>query len=143
MSAPRVLFLCTHNSARSQMAEGLLRHLGGERFEVHSAGSEATTVRPLAVRAMSELGIDISRHESKTVDRYLSQPFDVVVTVCGEAESCPLPPRAAKVLHWPLPDPSTAGGTEDQQLATYRSVRDELRRRIEREFLSSPYSSRR
>lgn len=131
-----MLFLCTHNSARSQMAEGLLRQLGGERFEIHSAGSEATAVHPLAVRAMSELGIDISRHESKTVDRYLSQPFDVVVTVCGEAESCPLPPRAAKVLHWPLPDPSQAAGTDQQRLATYRSVRDELRRRIEREFLS-------
>jgi arsenate reductase len=118
------------------MAEGLLRHLGGERFEVHSAGTQATRVRPLAIRAMSELGIDISRQESKSVDRYLAQPFDVVVTVCGEAESCPIPPAGKRVLHWPFPDPAQASGSEAQQLATYRAVRDELRRRIEREFLT-------
>jgi arsenate reductase len=78
----RVLFLCTHNSARSQMAEGLLRHLGGQHFEVFSAGTEATAVRPFAIRALAELGIDISTQESKTLDRYLSEPFDVVITVC-------------------------------------------------------------
>jgi arsenate reductase len=132
----RILFLCTHNSARSQMAEGLLRHLGGERFEVYSAGTEATRVRPLAIRVMSELGIDISSHESKTVDRFLSQPFDVVVTVCGEAEYCPIPPAAKRVLHWPFPDPSQSSGSEAEQLAAYRTIRDGLRARIEREFLS-------
>ncbi len=126
----RVLFLCTHNSARSQMAEGLLRHLGRRRFEVRSAGTEATRVRPLAIAAMAELGIDISRHESKTVERFLDVPFDVVVTVCGDAEYCPVPPRATRVLHWPLPDPSRSDGIE-----TYREVRDELSRRIQREFL--------
>ena len=131
MSRRRVLFLCTHNSARSQMAEGLLRHLGGDRFEVMSAGTEATRVRALAVRAMEEIGIDISRHESKTVERYLAQPFDLVVTVCGEAESCPIPPAAKRVLHWPFPDPSRS-----DRIETYREVRDELRRRIERELLA-------
>lgn len=131
MSRRRVLFLCTHNSARSQMAEGLLRHLGADRFEVMSAGTEATRVRALAVRAMEEIGIDISRHESKTVERYLAQPFDLVVTVCGEAESCPIPPAAKRVLHWPFPDPSRS-----DRIETYREVRDELRRRIERELLA-------
>src|SRR5438105_13816622 len=87
----RILFLCTHKSARSQMAEGLLRHLGGDRFDVYSAGTEATKVRPLAIKAMAELGIDISRQQSKTLDRYLNEPFDRVITVCDDAnESCPL-----------------------------------------------------
>ena len=87
---PRVLFLCTHNSARSQMAEGLLRHLAGERFEVHSAGTEATSVRPEAIAAMAEIGVDISRQESKTLESYLGEPFEYVVTVCDDAnEACP------------------------------------------------------
>ncbi|HAE84174.1 MAG TPA: protein-tyrosine-phosphatase, partial [Ktedonobacter sp.] len=89
----RVLFICTHNSARSQMAEGLLRHLGGERFEVFSAGTEATLVRPLAIKAMAELGIDIAGQQSKTLDRYLDEPFDEVITVCDTAaEACPIFP---------------------------------------------------
>lgn len=132
----RVLFLCTHNSARSQMAEGLLRRLGGDRFEVASAGTEATRVRPLAIRAMAELGIDISGHESKTLDRYLEQPFDLVVTVCDEAnETCPVFPGATRRLHWSVPDPSKATGSDDQRLAAYRSARDEIRRRLEAEIL--------
>ena len=133
----RVLFLCTHNSARSQMAEGLLQQLGGERFEARSAGTEATRVRPLAITAMAELGIDISGHESKTLDRYLSQPFDLVITVCDEAnEACPIFPGAKQRWHWSFPDPSKATGTEEQQLATYRAVRDAIRARIEAELLS-------
>src|SRR5205807_824468 len=99
----RVLFICTHNSARSQMAQGLLRRLGGERFEVFSAGTEATHVRPLAIRAMAEIGIDISGQQSKTLDRYLGEPFDDVITVCDAAnETCPI--FAAPGLHsiwWP------------------------------------------
>ena len=96
----KVLFLFTHNSARSQMAEGLLRHLAGDRFEAYSAGTQATFVRPLAVRAMAELGIDISGQESKTLERYLEKPFDWVVTVCDEAnEACPVFPGAARRLH--------------------------------------------
>lgn len=133
----RVLFLCTHNSARSQMAEGLLRHLAGDRFEAHSAGTVATAVRPLAIRAMGELGIDVSGQESKTLDRFQGQPFDCVITVCDQAaESCPVFPGARGRLHWSFPDPSKAAGTEDEQLAVYRAVRDGIRERIERELLA-------
>lgn len=133
----RVLFICTHNSARSQMAEGLLRHLGGERFEVFSAGTEATYVRPLAIRAMAELGIDISQQRSKTLDRYLGEPFDKVITVCDTAaEACPVFPGAARRLHWSFEDPSKATGSEAEQLKVYRRVRDEIRSRIEKELLS-------
>ncbi|HKP52569.1 MAG TPA: arsenate reductase ArsC [Chloroflexia bacterium] len=131
-SPVRVLFLCTHNSARSQMAEGWLRHLGGERFEAHSAGTEETLVRPFAIRAMSEVGVDISGQKSKTLERYIQQPWDVIITVCDQAnESCPLFPGGKQRLHWSLPDPSKATGSEEEQLAAYRQVRDTLRERIE------------
>ena len=124
----RVLFLCTHNSARSQMAEGLLRHFGGDQFEVYSAGTEATQVRPLAIRAMAELLIDISGQQSKTLDRYLGGPFDEVITVCDSAaEACPIFPGARRRLHWSFPDPSQARGGEEEQLAVYRRVRDAIR----------------
>jgi arsenate reductase len=137
MPAQRVLFLCTHNSARSQMAEGLLRRLGGDRFEAHSAGTEATGVRPLAIQAMAELGIDISKQTSKTLDPYVDQGFDYVVTVCDDAnESCPIFPNATHRLHWSLPDPSKATGNEAERLAVYRKVRDELRARIQEELLT-------
>jgi arsenate reductase len=127
--------LCTHNSARSQMAEGLLRYLAGDRFEVTSAGTEATHVRPLAIKAMGEIGVDISAQESKTLDRYLGRPFDYVITVCDDAkESCPYFPGAAARLHWSLEDPSQAAGSEQERLAVFRRVRDELRCRIEREL---------
>lgn len=132
----RVLFLCTHNSARSQMAEGLLRYLGGNTFEVFSAGTEATFVRPLAIRAMSELGIDISGQQSKTLERYVREPFDEVITVCdAAAEACPVFPGAVRRRHWSLDDPSKASGSEEEQLAVYRRVRDELRSRIEHELI--------
>ena len=132
----RVLFLCTHNSARSQMAEGLLRHLGGGRFVAFSAGTEATHVRPLAIRAMAEMGIDIAGQESKTLHRYLGEPFAEVITVCDDAnESCPVFPGAAHRRHWSFEDPSKATGTEEEQLATYRRVRDAIRARIEGELL--------
>jgi arsenate reductase len=134
----RVLFLCTHNSARSQMAEGLLREFGGDRFEVYSAGTEATRIRPLAIKAMAELGIDISGQESKTLDRYLEEPFDKVITVCDDAnESCPVFFGAKERLHWSFPDPSKATGTEEEQLAVFRSVRDAVRERIERELITA------
>ena len=137
MRRQRVLFLCTHNSARSQMAEGLLRNAAGDRFEAHSAGTEATLVRPLAIRAMDELGIDISKQTSKTLDPYVEQRFDYVITVCDDAnESCPIFPNAAHRLHWSLPDPSKATGTEDQQLAVYRTVRDDLKTRIQTELIA-------
>ena len=131
----RVLFLCTHNSARSQMAEGLLRHLAGDRFEAHSAGTEATRVRPLAVRAMAEIGVDISGQESKTLDRYVKEPFDHVITVCDDAnEACPVFPGAKSRLHWSFRDPSRADGREEERLAVFRMVRDEIRRRIDHRF---------
>lgn len=133
----RVLFLCTHNSARSQMAEGLLRHLAGDRFEAMSAGTEATHVRPLAIRAMDEIGVDISGHESKTLECYLGEPFDHVVTVCDEAnEACPNFPGAKGRLHWSFRDPSRADGTEEERLAVFRNVRDEIRHRIEHQFVN-------
>ena len=137
MAARRVLFLCTHNSARSQMAEGLLRHLGGDRFDAHSAGTEAAQVRPLAITAMQELGVDISTQTSKTLDPYVDQQFDHVITVCDDAnETCPFFPNATHRSHWSLPDPSRATGTPEEQLAVYRTVRDELRSRIESELLT-------
>src|SRR6266581_2298450 len=136
----RVLFICTHNSARSQMAEGLLRHLGGERFEVFSAGTEATHVRPLAIRTMAELGIDISRQESKTLDRYLGEPFDEVITVCDTAaEVCPVFPGASRRRHWSFEDPSKATGSETGQLVVYRRIRDKIRSRIEEELLAKAH----
>jgi arsenate reductase len=137
----RVLFLCTHNSARSQMAEGLLRHAAGDRFEVHSAGTEATRVRPLAIQAMRELGIDISTQRSKALDPYVDQTFDYVITVCDDAnESCPIFPNATHRVHWSLADPSQATGTEEQRLAVYRTVREELRQRIATELLTASRS---
>jgi arsenate reductase (thioredoxin) len=137
MSKQRVLFLCTHNSARSQMAEGLLRAFGGAMFEAFSAGTQATHVRPLAIRAMAELGIDISGQESKTLDRYLNERFDAVITVCDLAnEACPVFFGARQRLHWSFPDPSKAEGTEEQQLAMYRQVRDAIRERITQELLT-------
>jgi len=132
----RVLFLCTHNSARSQMAEGLLRHLAGDRFEAYSAGMEVTYVRPLAIQAMGELGIDIASQESKTLDRYLGQPFDAVITVCDQAnEACPVFLGATERLHWSFPDPSRATGTEEEQRAIYRGVRDAIHARIARDLI--------
>ncbi|HEX2742399.1 MAG TPA: arsenate reductase ArsC, partial [Rubrobacter sp.] len=129
----RVLFLCTHNSARSQMAEGLLRDMAGDRFEVFSAGTEATLVRDEAISVMAEIGVDISAQESKTLERYISEPFDLVVTVCDDAnEACPVFPGARDRLHWSFPDPSRVKGEE--RLAAFRKVRDEIQARIEVEL---------
>lgn len=132
----RILFICTHNSARSQMAEGLLRYLAGDRFDVFSAGTEATEVRPFAMKVMNELGIDISSQHSKTLDRYLHEPFGMVITVCDTAaEVCPIFPGAVQHRHWSFEDPSKATGSEAEQLAVYRRIRDEIRERIENELL--------
>jgi arsenate reductase len=118
------------------MAEGLLRHLGGDRFEAFSAGTEATLVRPLAIKAMAELGIDISGHQSKTLDRYVNEPFDDVITVCDTAaEACPIFPGAVHRRHWSFEDPSKATGSEEEQLEIYRRVRDQIRSHIEQELL--------
>jgi arsenate reductase len=123
----RVLFLCAHNSARSQMAEGFLRSFAGDRFEVQSAGTKATRVHPLAVSAMRELGVDISKQTSKSVDD-VGEAWDVVVTVCDS--SCPVPPRSGVKLRWKLPDPSAARGTEAERLEVFRGIRDSIRSRV-------------
>jgi arsenate reductase len=136
VTARRVLFLCTHNSARSQMAEGFLRELGADRFDVASAGTEARGLNPLAVQAMAEQGIDISLQESKTLDRYLKEPFDLVITVCDEAnEACPYFANAKERRHWSFPDPSAVRGDDQTRFAAFRVVRDAIRERIERELL--------
>jgi arsenate reductase (thioredoxin) len=124
----RVLFLCSHNSARSQMAEGFLRAFGGVRFEVQSAGTRATQVHPLAIAAMREVGIDISRQTSKSVDE-VGEGWDVVVTVCDA--HCPVPPRSGLKLSWRFADPSAARGSSDEQLVQFRKVRDGIRKRVE------------
>jgi arsenate reductase (thioredoxin) len=129
--------LCTHNSARSQMAEGLLRHLSGDRFEAMSAGTEATHVRPLAIRAMEEVGIDISDQESKTLDQYLGELFDYVITVCDDAnEACPFFPGAQSRLHWSFEDPSRAEGSEEERLEVFRRVRDGIEARVQAELVN-------
>jgi arsenate reductase len=123
----RVLILCTHNSARSQMAEGLLRAAAGGNIEVESAGTEATRVHPLAIKAMAERGIDITGHTSKTLDRFLDQPWDDVITVCDSAnEACPVFPKAGHRMHWSFEDPSKATGSEEAKLAVFRRIRDEI-----------------
>ena len=130
--------MCTHNSARSQMAEGLLRHLAGDCYDVMSAGTEATHVRPLAIRAMEEIGIDISGQESKTLERYLGEPFDYVITVCDDAnEACPVFPGARRRLHWSFPDPSKAEGGEEERFEVFREVRELIRERVERELVGA------
>ncbi|HUW63390.1 MAG TPA: arsenate reductase (thioredoxin) [Spirochaetia bacterium] len=128
----KVLFLCTGNAARSQMAEGFGRALGGDRWEVYSAGTAPAGLHPLAVQVMAEAGVDISGHASKSLDGQLLASVDVVVTLCGDAtESCPVTPPSVKRIHWPLPDPARAGGTEAEVLAVFRAVRDEIRQRVE------------
>lgn len=136
----RVLILCTGNSARSQMAEGLLRHDGGDKFEVESAGVEPSHVRPQAIEAMREIGIDISGHRSKSVDEFLGQEFDYVITVCDRAkDNCPVFPGAAERIHWSFEDPAAATGDDDKRLAVFRRVRDEIRERLRELASQSQY----
>lgn len=136
MSKPSVLFICTHNSARSQMAEGLLRDRYGDTYNVYSAGTEQTHVRPLAIKAMREVGIDIAGHTSKTIDDVAEgRTFDHVVTVCNSArENCPYLPAEAQNMHQSFDDPSAATGSEAEQLAVFRRVRDEISDWIEATF---------
>ena len=138
-----VLFVCTHNASRSQMAEGFLRRLGGSAFEAASAGTEPGALHPLAVEVMAEAGIDISAQRAKSVDDYVQQRFDYVITVCDDAnEACPFFPNAASRLHWSIPNPSAAEGTHEERLAVFREVRDGIRARV-RELLATlkPYST--
>src|SRR6185312_5197797 len=123
----RVLILCTGNSARSQMAEGLLRHLAGDRFEVASAGVAPTRIRPEAIRVMSEIGVDISSRRAKSVDEFAGQKFDYVITVCDNAnEHCPVFPGDVQRIHWSFDDPAAANGDEESRLSVFRRVRDEI-----------------
>ena len=127
----KVMFVCTGNSARSQMAEGFARHFGDGRVEVHSAGVEPSRVNPYAVKVMRETGIDISGQRAKVFDWDLARQMDVVVTVCGHAnESCPVLPPEVKRLHWPLEDPAAATGTDAEILATFRQIRDHVESRV-------------
>ena len=136
MVKPRVLFLCTQNSCRSQMAEGFLRHLAGDRFEAASAGAQATRVNPDAVRVMKEIGIDISAHRSKDGSEFLGQRFTYVVRVCDRAkETCPIFPGAFRYFDWALDDPAATQGTEAERLVEFRRVRDEIERRVQ-EFVA-------
>ncbi|NUO80975.1 arsenate reductase ArsC [candidate division KSB1 bacterium] len=129
---PRVIFICTHNSARSQMAEGLLRHLAGERYDVFSAGTQSTRVNPLAIQAMAEKGIDISQHTSDHIDKFMGMEFDYVITVCDNAkESCPYFPTNKTQWHWSFADPAAATGSEEQRLAKFREIRDQIEKRLQ------------
>lgn len=133
----RVLILCTGNSARSQMAEGLLRAVSEGSVEVHSAGTHPSRVSPIAIEVMKEVGIDISSHRSKSVEEFGGQRFDAVVTVCDHArESCPIFPGAPERIHWSYPDPAAVEGSEEEKLRAFRAVRDDLQQRF-RSFLAS------
>lgn len=136
-----MLILCTGNSARSQIAEGLLRRAGGGRYEVLSAGTRPVGVNPLAVETMRELGIDISAQRSKSVAEFAGEKFATVITVCDNAaEECPVFPGAPERVHWSLRDPAAVSGTREEKLAAFREIRDDLERRI-REFVSSAASA--
>ena len=131
MQRRRILFVCTHNSARSQMAEGMLRSWNGDDFDVLSAGTEVSTVRPEAIAVMAEIGIDISGHRSKSVDEFLGDKFDWVITVCDQArQNCPVFPGVEQTGHWSLEDPTETTGDEERRLEAFRRARDDLRNRI-------------
>lgn len=131
---PAVLFLCTGNSARSQMAEGLFRKAMGDRFEVFSAGTKPSQVRPEAIAVMKELGIDISHHRSKAVEEFFGREFAYVITVCDNArEICPVFPSGAQRLHWSFDDPAAVQGSEEERRAAFRRIRDQIASRINQE----------
>jgi arsenate reductase len=131
----KVLFICTHNASRSQMAEGFLRALKGDRYEAFSAGTEPRGVNPCAVRVMAEAGIDLTGHRSKSVDEFRDVVFDEVVTVCDSArESCPVFLGSGRKRHQSFPDPSLLEGTEEEILAGFRSVRDAIRQWVQEQF---------
>jgi arsenate reductase len=136
MAKQKLLFLCTGNSCRSQMAEGFLRSIAGDRFDAASAGTRPAGLNPAAVAAMKEIGIDISNHRSKDVSEFDGQRFDAVITVCDRAqEACPVFPGAKMMLHWSLEDPAEAQGSEAERMSVFRRVRDELGNRI-RDFVA-------
>lgn len=129
---PKLYFLCTGNSCRSQMAEGFARHLADNTWQIQSAGIEMHGLNPLAVKVMAEVGIDISAYRSKRIDNDYLMHADLVVTLCGDAKDrCPITPPSVKRLHWPLPDPAAASGDEAARLVVFRQVRDEIQRRVQ------------
>lgn len=129
---PKILFLCTGNSARSQMAEGLLNHLGQGKWKVRSAGVIASYVHPLAIRAMEEIGIDISGQTSKSLDEFLNEEFDYIITLCDHAAiACPVFPGQGKRIDWSFEDPAAAIGTIEERLSVFRRARDEIKAKIE------------
>jgi arsenate reductase len=131
MPQQRVLFICTHNSARSQMAEAMLRRFAPDAFDAFSAGTEATSVRPEAIRVMDEIGIDISAQQSKSLERYLHEPFDWLITVCDTArQNCPVFPGVEQTAHWGVDDPTEETGSQGVRLEAFRRARDDLRNRI-------------
>jgi arsenate reductase len=134
---PAILVLCTGNSARSQMGEGFFRHYLGDRFDVYSAGTRPTQVRPEAIAVMAEVGIDLSHHRSKSVDEFLAREFACLVTVCDNAkENCPVFPGAARRVHWSFEDPAAVEGDEAARLGAFRRIRDQISARVE-EFSQS------
>jgi arsenate reductase len=138
MMKPKALFLCTGNSARSQMAEGYLRHVAADRYEAMSAGIEPKGLNPLAVEAMREIGIDISKQKSTDVVSLLGQHIPYVITVCDSAKQrCPIFPRIYKFLHWSIDDPAAAQGSHDERLAVFRRVRDQIIGHIQEELLAA------
>ncbi len=139
MERKRVLVLCTGNSARSQMGEGLFRAEGGEGYEVFSAGTRPSIVRPEAIAAMKEIGIDISSHRSKSVDEFAGQNFDYVVTVCDNArDNCPVFPAGTERLHWSFEDPAAVEGSESERLAAFRRIRNQIHERVKAFFVDHP-----
>jgi arsenate reductase len=143
MSKQSVLILCTGNSARSQMGEGLLRHMAGDRFEVASAGTKPSIVRPEAIQAMQEIGISLEGHRSKSVDEFVGKPIDYVITVCDNAkESCPIFPAQTSRMHWPFQDPPGPNEqTYEERLAVFRMVRDQMRERFAQELESGAFAA--
>jgi arsenate reductase len=136
----RVLFICSHNSARSQMAEGYVRARYGDRYDAFSAGTVASTINPLAVRVMAEIGIDISGQRSKDLGRFIGEEMDIVVTVCdAAAAACPMFPGAKRTIHAGFPDPAAATGTEEERLEEFRTVRDEIAPWIDATFGGAAY----
>jgi arsenate reductase (thioredoxin) len=132
----RVLFICTGNSARSQMAEGLLRHMAGDRFEVFSAGIKPFSINPYAIKVTAEIGIDISKQRSKHIDEFKGQTFDYVITLCDNAkQSCPVFPGKAVKLHWDLTDPADAKGSEEEIQTVFRKIKDEIKDKITSQFI--------
>lgn len=137
MQKRRVLFVCTHNSARSHMAEAMLRAWAGDRFEASSAGTEATGIKPETIQVMQEIGISLDGHRSKTIEEFRGQSFEWFITVCDEAQkNCPVLPGVEHVGHWSIEDPSLADGTPEERLAVFRRVRDQIRNRLRLSILA-------